>query len=905
MNRMALSGFVVAVAVGMAGFPAQQAFAQSTQQDSLEEIVVTGYAISLKKAIDNKRNNEVISDGIAAEDIGKFPETNLAESLQHITGVQITRSQGEGQFISVRGLDPKFTDILYNGREIPAGTGTRAFDFRTLASNFASQVDVYKSPTADMLESGLAATVNVQSVRPLDYGKERFGANLDGIYDNQAKGVKPHLSALYTDTFFDNRFGLAVGVDYSERNVNDEQSTTTGNLTQSYPYHGAPTPMDVIYGIGLNYNEGNNKRKSAMAALQFKPNDVLELRLDTLVSSFEQRYNEYQGDSFWPGANAGASPVSSVTLDANNSATAWSGSNVFGYIASNYNDITQNLNSTALGATLSLGDWKVDGEASYGYSKEETTTVYLNTGTLPGAGASIFYNTNGNPNQSLAFGFTNGFDATNPSNFAYQTFSGSYKAPTSDEIKNVRVDATRRLNWGWLSDVEFGLNYDDRVLTNNPNEMSVPTSYVAAAIGTGSNGLPNIAPYYMLYNNSAFPSFPRTFLTVNLNSFFGKIPLGQAAAAFPAVPQLSSTTDVEEKSEAAYAKIRFAGADDRLKGNAGVRFVRTEEISAGYGPTTNSHIEYGITFGDWTNPGFQSISNTYNNALPDLNVSYAITQTLIARFAAARVMQRPDMNLLAAASSPSLVTQPPVSGLWLGNLAEGNPNLKPYVANQLDLSLEWYFNDRSLLSVALFGKKVQNFVLTNHFTETLPVTLTSVPPASGLTVGQVLTGTFNVSQPVNSQQTTIKGLEIGYQQPFISLPSVLKNVGAEANFTHLWAGDLPLQPGGPLYPLPGVSKNTYNAGLYYESPRFGVHALYNYRSTFLVDPLMYFGDGSWTKSYGQLDFSGSFKINDYVSIAASVLNATNSALVQFNKYDINRLYELSGTRYILGVRVAL
>src|SRR6185312_12647124 len=123
--------------------------------------------------------------------------------------------------------------------------------------------------------------------------------------------------------------------------------------------------------------------------------------------------------------------------------------------------------------------------------------------------------------------------------------------------------------------------------------------------------------------------------------------------------------------------------------------------------------------------------------------------------------------------------------------------------------------------------KVQNFVLTNHFTETLPVTLTLVPPASSLTVGQVLTGTFNVSQPVNSLETTIKGLEIGYQQAFTSLPSVLKNLGAEGNYTHLWAGELPLQPGGPPYPLPGVSKDTFNAGLYYESPRFGVHALYN------------------------------------------------------------------------------
>ena len=886
--------------------PTKKPSGASSENAPLEEVIVTGYLASLKKALETKRTSDVVSDGIAAEDIGEFPETNLAEALQHVTGVEITRSQGEGRNISVRGLDPKFTNVLYNGRQIPAGGGTRTFDFRTLSGDFANAVDVYKSPMADMLESGLAATVNVQTIRPLDYGKEKFAVNAHGIYDDQAKGgLRPDISALFTDALLDNKLGVMVGVNWYERNTLDEQATSTGNLTQSFPYNGVLTPMNVIYGgLGAGYNVGTNKRKSAIVGLQFKPSDVLEIRLDTLVSNFNQEYYTYNGPDFWPGANAGASPVTSVTLDANNSATAWSGSNVFGYATGQYNDYTQDLNSTALGATLSLGAWKIDAEVSDGYSRESFTDIYLNTGTLPGLGASLAYQVT-SPFEPVAFQFTNGWNPIDPNNYQFGNLLGFWKEPTSDQIKNGRIDVSRDLKWGWINSLQFGTNYEDQTLVNQPNFLIVPNSYIAGILGTGANGLPNIAPYFQVYNNTAFPQTPPQFLTINMPSLFGKLPLLPTVIANPATPTLSSTTNVEEKDLAMYGQIRFASDDKRWKGNAGVRLVRTEELSAGYGPTTGSHIEWGLSFGDWSNPGFQAISNTYNEILPDFNVSYNITDNLLARLAAARVMQRPDLNLLAAASSPHLATQPPVSGSWQGTLAEGNPNLKPYLSTQLDLSLEWYIDDRSLLSAALFLKRVENFVLTNHFSQTLPVTLTSVPAGTGTPVGTVVPAVFDVTQPVNSLETTIKGVELGYQQGFRFLPSVLKNLGAQVNYTHLWAGQIPLQPGGTPYPLPGVSNNTYNVGFYYDDGNLDLHALYNYRSSFLVDALAYFGDGSWTAGYGQLDLSGSYKLGKMIALSASILNLNSEPLAQYNKYGINRLYELSGRHYSLGVRITL
>src|SRR5882757_2689703 len=184
----------------------------SERSAKLEEIVVTGFRRSLAESVASKRDAAVISDTISSEDIGKFPEENMAESLQRITGVQITRSNGEGQFVSVRGLDPKFTDVLYNGRELPSPTGSRSFDFTILSADFVRALEVYKTPTADMPEGGLAATVNVATLRPLEYGKERFAVTAEGMYDQNAKGsVEPHLAGIFTNVFLDKKLGWFAG----------------------------------------------------------------------------------------------------------------------------------------------------------------------------------------------------------------------------------------------------------------------------------------------------------------------------------------------------------------------------------------------------------------------------------------------------------------------------------------------------------------------------------------------------------------------------------------------------------------------------------------------------------------------------------------------------------------------
>jgi TonB-dependent receptor len=894
------SGALAAQPTGTADPQSAQSDQSSGTTQTLQEVVVSGYAASLEKAIESKFKAPNITDSISSEGIGQFPEQNLAESLQRVTGVQITRNQGEGQFISVRGLDPKFTDTLYNGRQLPSGSGTRAFDFQVLSGDFAQQVDVYKSPMADLPESGLAATVNVQSIRPLEYGVTKASLTAEGIYDEQARqGPTPHLAGLYTSTFFDHRLGWMVAVDLNERNVDDQSTGTDGVLPDS-SYTGTGTQYR-IFGMRPEDNQGLDRRMSAMSMLEFRVNDSLELTLDTLESEFDQSYNNYLGNDFYPGAFAsGPETTLSDTVSPAGVQTSWEGTNVYAWLEAVRNIYQQRLTSNALTATLAVSNWTVDAQASFGQAREEETNQYVQFNTVT-PGATLYYNATQDPGGPVGYGFVN-YNPQNLSNYAWYGVQGPYQEPTTDKIWNFKVDGQRALSLGWLNSLDVGANYEDRTLGSTPNWVA------NTATGFGSNldqylGLLNNPTWFSSYSGPA--QFPKNWLTVDLNKFFANNPLSSFIAANPPTPQLTQITLVEEKSEAAYAQVKFATADQRLSGDFGVRAVHSEESSAGYGPGGGATLVYGATGSSnlvFSSQGIVSQSNSYNNVLPDLNVTYRITQDLLARFAAAQVMQRPDMNLLAQASVPSAATQPPPPGqTWNGTLSKGNPNLAPYLSNQFDLSLEWYFGPRSIVAGDFFLKNVKNLVLTNYYTETENVLLAGNVLGSGNPVGSVKPITLSVGQPVNTPATTLKGIEVAWEQPFDFLPGFLSNLGAQANYTHVWYGDVLLNSNQAPVPLTGVSANTYNAGLYYDNGKVGLHANYNYRSEWVSDPISYFGDGLYVKGYGQLDIAGSYNVTHWLAITASVINATQSALVQVDRYDISRLYDLSGRRFYVGL----
>ena len=861
--------------------------------DDGNEIVVTGFAASLERAIQNKRRSDVVSDGIAAEDVGKYPEQNIAESLQRVTGVQVTRNLGQGQFLSVRGLDPKFTNTLYNGRALPTASGTRAFDFQVLSANFASQVDVYKSPSADLLESGLAATVNMQSIKPLTVGKRRFALSVEGAYDQQSRGrVQPHISGLYTDTFMDNRLGISIAVDYNKRNIDDQQFATDGVLQDSS--YAGPGTRYRVFAVHQNDLVGADERISATGSIQFKASDNLEFYADGIVSRFTQKYNYFQGNQWYAGAGAlGQSPTDSVTVDENGVETKWRGTNVFAWTQSNRFEYDQRMWSAAFGAKLTAGPWKVDVEISYGKALERTTQVFVSWATQA-PGASFYYDTTVDPNGPVDFGFYNGFDPTDKSHYYFFGVQGSYRQPVRDKILNGRIDISRDVDWGIFRRLRFGGTVQDRTLASTPNGMPASSAGFPADM-TSYLSIYSNPTYFTSYDGPA--KFPRSFLTVDLNKFFHDFPLTTIVANNPPSQILSTTTSVQERSVAGYARMDIESDNGRLRGNVGVRYVITEEASSGFVPTPTAQLVYGYfganTLG-YTDAAIQAQKFTYRNLLPSLNLAYQFGEEVVVRVAAAKVMQRPDMNLLAQASSPSAPTVPPVGVPWRGNLTLGNPALKPYLANQLDLSFEWYFGKRGLLAVAAFVKDVNNLVLTSYYDMPAVVTLgNGTRPI-----------TLAVAQPKNAEKALIKGIEAGFQQSLDFLPGPLGRLGVQVNYTHIWSDSVVLQQGQPALPLTGISKDTFNITGYYDDGKLAVHIGYNYRSRWVQDPTSFFGDGSFVRAYGQLDMLASYRITPNVSLTASVQNITQSALSVENRYGITRYYGLSGRRFYAGVRTS-
>ncbi len=870
----------------------------------LQAIVVTGYARSVATAIATKYKAINIVDVISAEGIGHFPDSNLAEALQRVTGVQITRNQGQGQYVSVEGLSPDFTNTLFNGRQLPTASGTRAFDYRVLPSSFAEQIEVYKSPTANLPAAGLAATINIETLHPLTYGKERGVLTVQGIYDQQARqGLTPNIQALYTNTFFHHRLGWMIAANLYERNVDDQSVSTDGVLPD--PTYTGPGTHYRIFGLHTQDQQGFDRRLSVESMLQFKVNRHFELGFDTLDSEFDNSYNYYQGNNWYPGAFAlGPETTVSDTVSPAGVETAWQGTNVFSWLQANRFQYKQYMTSSALNAKLLLGQWTVKVQGSYGQARQETTNMYVSWATKA-PGASLYYNANQDPGGPVSFGFFNGYNPENQNNFYFFGQQGEYKAPTTDQLWDFSADASRNLHRDWLSSFQTGINYKDQIFGNRPNGIADTTAGFPA----------NMSPYLMIDNNPTFFSsyggqaqFPRSFLTVNLNKFYGAFPLAQFAAANPPVQNLTQTTRVEEREAAAYAQLLFGTPDKKLTGNIGLRLVHTEVLSSGFVPAPGATLIYGFAGGTnnitYSSQGIFARSHSNTNVLPDVNVTYKITNDLLARFAAAQLMEQPDINLLGQSSSPNASAGPPPAGSgiqWIGTLSQGNPNLKPYRSTQFDVSLEWYFAPRSILAAMFFDKHVMDLVETTYSHQTANVTVgVNNPGGTSYSTGTVLPINFTVGQPTNAQSTNLRGVEIAWEQPFSFLPGFLRYLGAQANYTHIWTQNVVLNQGQPAEPVTGISANTYNAGMYYDTGRFGIHANYTYTGKWISDPISFFGDGLYVNGYGQLDVGGEYHVTKWLTINASVINATQSASTMVDRYGMLRLYDLPGRRFFMG-----
>lgn len=908
---LTLSGVFLSPAMAQSA-PADAANAADGQAPATaeSEIVVQGFRQSLQRAAEIKRSSAVISDVISAEDIGKFPDQNLADSLQRVTGVQITRSNGAGSRVSVRGLSPDFTQLFYNGRVMPSPNGGRSFDFSNLASDFVSSVEVMKTPTADQIDGGLAATININTARPLDVGSNRFSISAETAYEEKAKKATPLIAALANRVLVDGQLGVSLGVNYEKRRYRSDALRAFGfeNGVEAARSPRLDYNRDGDFNDTFRFNHeagaqvtlGETERWTVIGGIQAKLGDHVEVYGDGLYTRFHTLIDQPVEtlrftNIICPTAQQGTAPGgcirSSTITDGRVSAL-----DADGVDNRNVNVRQDNLNeiaSGALGVKLQFGavDVRVEGTAAKATRVANTASI-----TAISRGSASYAYSNG-PDQLPVISFNRGYDPLLKSNFRALGITGDYKRPTDDDNRDLRADLKYTIGDGFLRSLMVGGRVSLREQTFGTSRMNVTAAQLAPLLGvptqTGIDGVSIDATPYMrnytfdgLLSSAGNSAFPTSFISSDINELFKALPLSRILAAFPAVRQPENEYTVRESVKAAYARLDFGIAGDALSGNIGVRYVSTDQTSLGNAPDL-SRIIFSFGTSKTTIPGITptEIKRHYKNWLPSLNLKYEITPDLVARVGAARVMSRPTLVTLSPSTTIDANTR---------FIRRNNPFVNPFVADQVDVSLEYYLGGGGLLSLAGFYKDAKNFVVAT--TSTLTVAVTSAE------TGATVPLDFTLSQPNNGSGAKLKGFEAGAQLPFTFLPGPFSGLGVIANYTYIDAGGAVVTLGQPAVPLPGVSKHSYNLVGYYEKGPFSARLAYNYRSKFVVDAASTFGDGEYGRGYGQLDASINVDVLEDVSVTLEAQNIANAAVRSINSFGYLRGYENVGPRYTAGVR---
>jgi len=852
---------LVAFAAGLAcALPALADDAATAKPDQLDTVVVTGMRASLEKAQDRKRNADQIVDSIVADDIGKLPDANVAEALQRITGVQVSRNRGEGDQVQVRGLTE--TETLLNGRDIFTAGKERGLSFQDMPAELLAGADVYKTPVADQIEGGIGGIIDLRTHRPLDFTGLKVAGTIKETDADLAKKHNAEGSFLVSNRWKldGGDFGALLSVAKQKRDYRAD-TEEMGAPAQLADGSGAYAPV----GQWLSYELGSRDRTGVTASLQYRPSANAELYFDVNHTELKTRTDTYgyYGSPYWANWSASTNlgalwPVAgSITTDKNGNlvkGTFWGAQmTTSSYIADDQTRTSQ----YALGGHWKQDEWLLKSELSY------TTSDYARLYEEARLGA---WTNNAQYSYDLSTQTPSGFpvlgaptDLTNPAQY-YASKALYFRQENNGTETTWRGDAERRLDDGPWTRLRVGLRLADRradsaeINTIDSIWSGTATSNIGGLVSSVANSV-GLIPYDNLLRDGGSGTFPRQWLAVtDMNllrdpaTFRGD--LGLTVPSFDDPERFS----LSEKTSAAYGAVDFDSQLGGLpwSGNLGLRYVSVRD------QRHYTDISSGT-------PTPRSIDASSNYLLPSLNMRLDLTSKLVARLSASKVMTLPNFDQL----TPSLSLN---ANDLTGYL--GNPALKALTARQLDTSLEYYLTPSDFVYGAAFYKKVDGFIQTS--TEPLVYNGT----------------TYTVSTPTNGEDGTIKGLEFGYQAFFTSLPGWLKGLGLQANAT-LVDSSAPGVLAGQRTALQGLSRNSYNLIGMYDFDDVSLRLAYTYRGRYLSTTSNYYPDNGNTiaqtpiymKGYGILDGYASYAINSHLKLAFEVNNITRT--VRRSYYGIN------------------
>lgn len=896
-------------ASAIAMMAASPSWAQESEGEDV--IIVSGIKKALGDAIAVKKEAPNIVDAISAEDIGKFPDENIAESLQRITGVQITRRRGEGQFVSVRGLPSEFNYITLNGASVASAsnnqrdqTADRNFDFSILSSEFVSTLEVYKTPMASLEEGAISATINIKTLRPLDIGEQRISLSAQGQYDQNQGGVTPKIVGIYSNTFNDGRVGLALGAVYNKRHLQEHRATT-----EQYDPFGADGDMDMNIDEGGNvlpvtsggyyianvaengFYDEERERITGLATLQFAPQDNLVLTFDAL-------YSEFEGDgvtsSFTLRPNYGllytGAMFTDVAADSNGVLTTVETDDTY-TAANNFHKLDKTEMRSFAGEILwTSEDWEV--KVSGSSSRSVSSLNEIGFDTLIWAGASFgsavqagYDLLDGEPIASMNIG---SFDPTDGAAYLNGWIGGN-ELRREDESLRGGLDITYKVENSIIDSVQTGFLINDRTRTN---EAYFHIDYAARGGSMGAYQAPTpLNNYLSAYNGAAttvgdWAYFdPQLYLDDGFSGSLDEWKSVQEGDGNRSVngPQIY---DVTERTLGGYVQVNY-GFDGAVpvRGNIGVRFVGTKQSVVNNSVDFDSIVFPVLPMDPVIIPPAEEITfeRDYFDVLPSFNLTAEVSPEVLLRAGVAKVMTRPSLDALVPRFSVSVSPN---------NVSGGNPDLEPFRAWQYDVSAEWYFSPTGMISVAGFYKDIESFI------------------EIGSSTIDIQGETFARTLPVNGSGGTLKGFEVNYIQTYDFLPAPFDGLGAQANVTYV-DGHIDANPTlmTPERPFEGLSDWTYNLVLFYEKDGFGARLAYNHRARFLNEDDIRGGGvvSEFTDDYNTLDASISYDVTPNLSVFAEAINLTDEAQIQEASFiafggAYPLTYSDTGRRVFFGVR---
>jgi len=857
------------------------------------EIVVTGFRGSLAKAQDLKRRAINVTESILAEDMAKMPDLNLSESIQRLPGVAISREGGEGRNITLRGFAPDFTRTTLNGMEVPASSdgldsggftinAGRAFDFHVFASELFNRIDVQKTQRASIEEGGIAGTVDLYSAKPFDFKGFHIVGSAQGGYNGMTRKIDPRATLMISDTFADDTIGILLSAAYSKRTVyqegfasvrwtspyvnGDSWADTNPSVTGTPTNCGAADRLDCLWAPRLpraDFFGNDQKRLGLTGSFQVKPVEGMKISFDVLYSQLDNdRYNYNSMEwllTHGPAGNfVGQTPVSFTVGPDGKELVAAAFNDITSWYESRHQTSTSKFQQYVLSGDYQLSSTlKFDAMVGKARDAADRTELRFYARSVPHYYA---YDYSGSVDVAkVSYGsydpnnVNNFIDAITPANRVNNVVKDNFTAKANLTFEKGSFTA------------QLGVAHNRRLVRYSEGQGNLPgfapknylTSFPIAHFGDGvvSGGLP-------------------TFAVIDFDAIDAS---GLISSSY--TTNVAAGWEVVEKTTGGFGEVSgeipIGAMNLRLDG--GVRYVRTDVGSSAVIAASPVTVE-----------------RHYDNFLPSFNAALNITPEIVARFAYARSMTRPGLAALNIAAPVFEYTTRTVSNL-------GDPNLKPYLSNDFDIGLEWYFGKGGLIAIGGFKKNIVSSLTTSVVQQMVPseywAAIYADPRYDVSYQADPKTAQYTFYKTVNTPGgNSVTGFEATLNLPFTFLPGQLSYLGFASNYTHVSARD-----------STGLSPNSYNFTGYYDTGKMGLRVSVNKRDDYLLSAPG--GNGHvQERKYGptQVDLSAYLNLTKRLSLNVQGINITNEKERIYGTGDgsqyLVREFSKTGAQWFVGAR---